>query len=54
MALPVVPKIGGSKGGGLKLKTDMTGVSGGKTKPGIKGAIKKNPGKGRGKMSGSK
>lgn len=48
MALPVTPKIGGSKGGGLKLKTDMSGVGGGKTKPGVKGKMTKNPGKMRG------
>jgi len=48
MALPVVPKIGGSKGGGLKLKTDMSGVGGGKAKPGVKGSMKKNPGKMKG------
>lgn len=47
MALPVVPKI--SSGKGLKLKTDMSGVGGGKTKPGIKGSMKKNPGKATGR-----
>lgn len=46
--LPNNPKIGGAKGGGLKLKSDMTGISGGKASPGIKGKMKKNPGKATG------
>jgi len=41
--LPVQPKIGGK--GSLKLKTDMTGISGGKpTKAKVAGKMSKNPG----------
>lgn len=43
--LPATPKIGGAKGGGLKLKTDMTGLGGAKSKPKVTGSLKKNPGK---------
>ena len=50
MALPVVPKMGSSKGGGLNLKTDMTGMGGGKkSKAKIAGSMKKNPGKSAGR-----
>jgi hypothetical protein len=48
--LPVVPKIGGKKDHGLKLKSDMGGIGSGKSKPKIVGSMKKNPGK----MSGGK
>lgn len=55
MALPVVPKVGGSKGGGLSLKSDMSGLGGAKSKPKVTGSLKKNPGKSTGrKMSGGK
>lgn len=49
MALPVVPKIGGKGGGGLKLKTDMTGLGGAKSKPKVVGKMSKNPGKSGGR-----
>lgn len=49
--LPATPKIGGKGGGGLKLKSDMSGIGSGKAKPGIKGSMKKNPGKATGRKS---
>lgn len=54
--LPVKPKMGGKSGHGLKLKTDMTGISDKKVnsptakKVGSAGHIYKNPG---GKHDGS-
>lgn len=48
--LPATPKIGGKGGHGLNLKTDMTGMSGGKkSKPKVAGNLKKNPGKSGGR-----
>lgn len=46
--LPVLPKVGGK--GSNKLKTDMAGVSGGKTKvsKSLGGGLKKNPGSAKG------
>lgn len=53
--LPVKAPIGGSKGGSLKLKTDMSGISGGKpTKAAAPGKKVGSISKGMPKKSGSR